>query len=64
MKKIKSLWNSLMYKLMFKNYEEEEEIMAAPLKKDIIAAKKSRKAYEEAKAKKHPKASQSTKNKK
>jgi|TARA_R110002110_G_scaffold64036_2_gene177270 hypothetical protein len=65
MKKIKSLWNSLMYKLMFKNYEEEEkEIMAAPLKKDIIAAKKSRKAYEEAKAKKHPKASQSTKKKK
>jgi hypothetical protein len=38
--------------------------MAAPLKKDIIAAKKSRKAYEEAKAKKHPKASQSTKKKK
>ena len=39
-----------MYKLIFKNYEEEEEeIMAAPLKKDIIAAKKSRKAYEEAK---------------
>ena len=65
MKKIKSLWNSLMYKLMFKNYEEEEKlIMPTPINMNIVAAKKSRKAYEEAKAKKHPKASQSTKKKK
>ena len=54
-----------MYKLMFKSYEEKEKlVMPTPINMNIVAAKKSRKAYEEAKAKKHPKASQSTKKKK